>query len=64
MPLRFVWVNEPLKRMSAFCAFDQISIVEGYVRDLSSGLLYHDACCLEHHKLECKHVQTSHVMRS
>jgi hypothetical protein len=47
MPLQFVWVNEPVKRMTAFCAFDHISRVEGYLRELSTGLVYHDVCCLE-----------------
>ena len=37
MPLRYVWVNEALKPMKAFCAFDHISLVEGYVRELSNG---------------------------
>jgi hypothetical protein len=56
MPLRYVWVNEALKPMAAFCAFDQISIVEGYVRELATGLIYHDFCCLEHHALACDEV--------
>jgi len=49
-------VNERLKPMTAFCAYDRIALVEGYVRELSTGLLYHDACCLEHQKLECTEV--------
>jgi hypothetical protein len=52
--MRYVWVNERLKPMTAFCAYDNIALVEGYVRELSTGLLYHDACCLEHQKLECE----------
>ena len=56
MPLRYVWVNEPLKPRIAFCAFDHIWIVEGYVRELETGLLYHDACCLEGHELLCDEV--------
>jgi hypothetical protein len=56
MPLRYIWVNEPLKPMMTFCAFDHISIVEGYVRELSTGLVYHDACCLIGHTLECQEV--------
>jgi|GEM_PF-4047887 len=54
--MRYVWVNERLKPMTAFCAYDRIALVEGYVRELSTGLLYHDACCLEHQKLECTEV--------
>ena len=54
--MRYVWVNEQVKPMKAFCAFDHIAIVEGYVRELSTGLVYHDACCLEHHALVCEEV--------
>jgi hypothetical protein len=54
--MRYVWVNERLKPMSAFCAFDHIELVQGYVRELATGLLYHDACCLEHHALTCQEV--------
>jgi hypothetical protein len=64
MPLRYVWVNEALKPMKAFCAFDHISLVEGYVRELSTGLLYHDACCLEHHALVCEEEVVSHAKAS
>jgi hypothetical protein len=64
MPLRFVWVNEPLKRMAALCAYDQICLVEGYVRELSTGLLYHDVCCLEHHTLECQQAVTGRAKAS
>lgn len=56
--MRYVWVNERLKPMTAFCAYDYVVLVEGYVRDLSTGLLYHDACCLEYHKLECEEAVT------
>ena len=56
MPFRYVLVNEALKPMKAFCAFDNISIVQGYLRELSTGLLYHDACCLHGHILECDEV--------
>lgn len=45
MSLRYVWMNEALKPMKAVCAFDHLTIIEGYVRELSTGLLYHDACC-------------------
>ena len=63
MPMRYVWVNDALKPMTGFCAFDQLSLVEGYVRDLSTGLLYHDFCCIEHHALVCQEI-VSHAKAS
>jgi hypothetical protein len=52
--VRYVWVNESARHLNAVCAFDKIAICEGYVRELSTGLLYHDACCFEFHKLICE----------
>ena len=31
-------------------------ICEGYVRELSTGLVYHDVCCLKFHALVCEEV--------
>jgi hypothetical protein len=52
--VRYVWVNESARHLNAVCAFDKIALCEGYVRELSTGLLYHDACCFEFHKLICE----------
>ena len=52
--MRYVWVNESARHLNAVCAFDKITICEGYVRELSTGLLYHDACCFEFHKMVCE----------
>jgi len=52
--VRYVWVNESARHLNAVCAFDKITICEGYVRELSTGLLYHDACCFEFHKMVCE----------
>jgi hypothetical protein len=54
--MRYVWVNEKLQPMKAFCTFDHLSLVEGYIREFQTGRLYHDACCLELHRLECEEV--------
>jgi hypothetical protein len=53
--MRYVWVNERVKPMTAFCAYDHIALVDGYVRELSTGFLC-QACCLEHQKLECDEI--------
>ena len=52
MPMRYVWVNARVEPMKAFCAFDHVALCQGYVRELSTGLIYHDRCCLELHSLE------------
>jgi hypothetical protein len=56
MPLRYVWVNEKLNPMVAFCAYDHVQLREGYVREFSTKLLYHDNLCLGQHALECQEV--------
>lgn len=56
MPLRYVWVNEKLNPMEAFCAYDHMQLRDGYVRELSTKLLYHDALCLGQHAAECEEV--------
>jgi hypothetical protein len=63
MPLRYVWVNERIEPMRAFCAYDHVELCHGYVRDLATGVLYHDRCCLELHTLECEEV-VSHAKAS
>jgi hypothetical protein len=42
--MRFVWVNERVDPMKAFCAFDYIAICQGYIREVATGLVYHDRC--------------------
>lgn len=49
MGFRYVWVNEKLEPMTAFCAHDHVQIREGYLREISTGLLYHNAYCLAQH---------------
>jgi hypothetical protein len=56
MPLRFVWVNQKLKPMEAFCAFDHVQIMDGYVRNLATEALYHDAYCLARDALACHEI--------
>jgi len=63
MPMLYVWVNERVEPIKAFCAYDQIELCQGYVRELSTGLLYHDRCCLELHELECEAI-VSHAKAS
>jgi hypothetical protein len=52
--MRYVWVNESVRHANLVCAFDNIIICEGYVRELSTGLMYHDACCLDFHRFICE----------
>jgi hypothetical protein len=40
----------------AFCAYDHVQLREGYVREFSTKLLYHDNLCLGQHALECQEV--------
>lgn len=54
--MRFVWVNERVEPMTAFCAYDHVAVCQGYIRELATGLVYHDHCCLELHILECEEV--------
>lgn len=54
--MQYIWVNEPVSSGEAACAFDNIPICEGYVRELSTGLVYHDVCCLKFHALVCEEV--------
>ena len=62
--MRYVWVNASVRHAKPVCAFDNIVICEGYVRELSTGLLYHDACCLEFHKLVCEEAMRDEFVRS
>jgi hypothetical protein len=54
MSMRFVWVNDKLKPMKAFCAFDHAELRDGYIRELATGLLYHGAHCLQQHAFVCQ----------
>ena len=54
MPMRFVWMNERVEPMKAFCSYDHVELCQGYIRELATGLIYHDRCCLELHALECQ----------
>jgi hypothetical protein len=56
MPMRFVWVNDKLKPMRAFCAFDHVELCDGYIRELATGLLYHGPHCLQQHAFACQEV--------
>lgn len=63
MPMRFVRVNTRVEPMRAFCAYDHVELCHGYIRELATGVLYHDRCCLELHTLECEEV-VSHAKAS
>jgi hypothetical protein len=54
--MRYGWVNERVTPMRAFCTYDHVELCHGYIRELTTGLVYHDACCLEMHSLECQEV--------
>lgn len=56
MAIRYIVVNEKLKPMKAFCAYDHVQLKEGYLHELSTGLLYHDVYCLKQHTLSCQEV--------
>jgi len=49
--------------MKAFCAYDHVELCHGYIREIVTGLVYHDRCCLELHTLECEEV-VSHAKAS
>jgi hypothetical protein len=56
MPMRLVWVNECVEPRKAFCAYDHVELCHGYIRELATGLVYHDRCCLELNLLQCETV--------
>lgn len=55
--MRFILVNfRNLKGADkTACAFCCTFLNDGYVRDLTTGLVYHDVRCLDHH-IEYSHV--------
>lgn len=59
--MKYIVCDTKLKPMKHFCAYDHVEIVEGYTRDLETGVLYHNPFCLNQHKLVCTEALESHV---
>lgn len=59
--MQYVVCDTKLRPMSHFCAHDHVEILEGYTRDLETGVLYHNPWCLQQHKFACTEALTHHV---
>lgn len=49
MALRYILVNLRYIAKESDCACCKLSLGQGYTRDLSTGLVYHNPWCLEIH---------------